>query len=299
MTDRDPARRHRSRRRDGDGETLDGDAILIGTLTVDAVLFDLDGTLVDSVPDLQDALNRLLMSMQRRTLSLEEVTRMVGDGAPTLIERSLAATGAPPSPQALPDLIHRFLKLYKSGASHRSKLYPDSVALLEALKRAGIRLGLVTNKPISATREVLDHFRIDHLFDAVVGGDSLAEKKPSGLPVVHVLERLGVASDRAALVGDMPNDFNAARAADVRPIIVTYGYAAQKPAAFGARETVDRLRDLPELLGRPAPPEGWAARALRAIDPRRRSVSSASGTGRRRPGDGPGRPDPEHMDETV
>lgn len=277
------------------GETLDGIDIPVGPLTVEAVLFDLDGTLIDSVPDLLDAVNRLLLSMQRRSLGLDEVTRMVGDGAAALVERALTATGAPPSPAAVPDLVQRFLKLYTGAAANRTRLYPDAVAVVQALSRAGIKLGLVTNKPMSATRAVLQEFGLDPWFGVVIGGDSLAEKKPSGLPVLHGLRMLGVASDRAAMVGDMPNDFKAARAAAVRPVIVTYGYAAGKPAAFGARETIDRLRDLPALLARPAPREGMWDRAMRVLGQQRQDRPAPVVADRKPP---PLR-DPDRMDRTV
>ncbi len=214
---------------------------------LDAVLFDLDGTLVDSARDLMDAVNAVLAEEGLRAVDLDETRAMIGDGARVLLERALARTGGDPG--AAPGLLPRLLALYEAGASRHTRPYPGVVETLEALRAAGLRLAVVTNKPERAARLVLADMGLDRYFEAVIGGDTLPRRKPDPAPVHEALRRLGVAPDRAAMVGDNHHDVEAGRAAGLRVVAVSYGYAHRPPAELGADRLIDAFAELPAALG--------------------------------------------------
>ena len=191
-----------------------------------AVAFDLDGTLVDSVADLMHASNALLAELGRPPVDLAAVRSFVGDGAPKLVERVLAATGGVPAADEAARCVKRFLAIYEADPSAHSTLYPGVAETLGRLVEAGLRLGVCTNKPMAATLRLLDDLGIAARFAAVVGGDSYPTRKPSPEPVLGLLERLGVAPAETVFVGDNEHDVAAGRAAGVaRVLVVPYGYA--------------------------------------------------------------------------
>ncbi|HEY8565461.1 MAG TPA: phosphoglycolate phosphatase [Beijerinckiaceae bacterium] len=214
--------------------------------TIDAVLLDLDGTLVDSARDLQEALNRLLAEEGLRSLDLSEVKGMIGDGVRKLLERALAAAGSDPA--RVDALLPRYLALYEGAASHHTDVYPGVRDTLQELRGEGLHLAVVTNKPEAATRIVLEALGLDAFLDAVIGGDTLPQRKPDPAPLHEALRRLGVGPDRAVMVGDNHHDVNAARAAGVRAIVVGYGYAHGAPEGFGADGLIDAFAELPAAL---------------------------------------------------
>jgi len=215
-----------------------------------AVVFDLDGTLVHSAPDLHAALNRLMVDEGRRALDLQEVVLMIGDGVPKLVERGFKATGDLPGADYLADAVKRFLADYEIHATVLTKLFPDVVETLTALKESGCRLGVCTNKPEAATLEILTELGIRDKIDAVVGGDTLdGVRKPDPRHLQAVLERLGVAPDAAVMVGDNPNDVASARNAGVRVIAVTFGYSRVAPTELGADRLIDGYGELLDALG--------------------------------------------------
>lgn len=208
-----------------------------------AIIFDLDGTLVDSARDLQDATNVLLSEQGLRPVSLDEVKSMIGDGAAKLVERAIVATGGDNT--RLPELVARFLKIYEGNASRHTQAYPGVPDTLKSLHGLGLALAVVTNKPYAATLEILEALGLRGFFGAVVGGDTLAERKPHPAPLLLALERLGVAPEAALMVGDNYHDAQAARAAGVRAFAVTYGYSHKPHAELGADRLIDAM---PELL---------------------------------------------------
>lgn len=208
-----------------------------------AIVFDLDGTLVDSARDLMNATNALLAEEGLRQVSLGEVKSMIGDGAAKLVERALTATGGDLA--RLPECVARFLAIYEAHASRHTQAYPGVPQTLERLRRLGLSLAVVTNKPFAATLDILDALELRAFFDAVIGGDTLPERKPHPAPILAALEQLGVAPEAALMVGDNYHDVQAAHAAGLRAFAVTYGYSHKPHAELGADGLIDAM---PELL---------------------------------------------------
>lgn len=213
---------------------------------IHAVVFDLDGTLIDSAGELRAALNRALGALGRRPLSHREVTAMIGDGIVRLTERALAATGAPLAGQALDRAVGTVRDAY--AGMPPSALYGGARETLADLAARGIALALCTNKPIDATRQILDQLGLAALFQAVAGGDSYPTKKPDPMPVRGLLAQLGVAPTAAAMVGDSSNDILAGRAAGLTTVAVSYGYSLAAPHELGADMVIDRLTDVMTVL---------------------------------------------------
>jgi len=209
-----------------------------------AVIFDLDGTLIDSEPDLRVALNKLLIEDARREVVRNEVIKMIGDGVPRLVQRAYLATGGLPDAPFAP-VIERFHALYEGHTADLSQPFPGAAEVLVSLRKAGLKLGVCTNKPELPTRKILDIFEFSDFFDAVVGGDSLnGIRKPDPRHLAAVLNRLGVSADQAVMVGDSHNDVATARRLKVPVIAVSFGYAHSAPSELGADALIDSFADL-------------------------------------------------------
>lgn len=211
-----------------------------------ALLFDLDGTLVDSAGDLQATLNEVLREEGAAPLELGEVRRMIGDGVPALVGRGLAARGIPES--ALPAMLARFNAIYEADPVARTRPYPGVADTLAALAAEGRRLALCTNKPEGAARAVLERLGLAGFFAAVVGGDTLAVRKPHPGHLLAALARLGATPAEAAMIGDNENDAAAARAAGLPVILARYGYSRLPLAEIAADREIDAFADLPRTL---------------------------------------------------
>lgn len=213
-----------------------------------AILFDLDGTIVDSVPDLAGALNDLLQELGHRQLELDAVRLMVGGGVPKLIERALRALDVAESDAKSEKLTGRFLELYTPRATRLTRLFPGAYELLEQLHGAGIGLGVCTNKPEAVSRRILEELGVAPMLGAVIGGDSLPVKKPDAGPVLTALEILNCTPERGLMIGDSGVDAQAARAAGIAIILVTFGYTRTPVAELGADATVDSFAEIPKAL---------------------------------------------------
>ena len=213
-----------------------------------ALVFDLDGTLVDSAPDLHRSLNAVLAECGRAPVSLADIRAMVGDGAAKLVERGFADTGATCEPMALPGLVERFLVHYRAGRHAMTTAFPGVVETLGTLKARGCRLGICTNKPYGPTLEILEVLGLTRFFDAVAGGDSLPVRKPDPGHLLGTLALLGEPADAALMVGDSANDVAVARAAGVPAVIVSYGYTRIPAAELGGDALIDEFADLLTLL---------------------------------------------------
>lgn len=215
-----------------------------------ALIFDLDGTLIDSAPAIGQALNRLLAERRRTAVTDDMVRRFIGDGARRLVERGFAATGAAlPAAEAGPAVV-RFLDLYAAIPAEPSCVYPGVPETLERLAGAGHPMGLCTNKPLAITRSVLAEVGLATFFGVVVGGDSLPQRKPAPEPLLAVARGLGRPAEGAVMVGDGPNDVAAARAAGSRIVAVSYGYPQGNLADLTADRVIDGFAELPDALER-------------------------------------------------
>lgn len=189
------------------------------------VLFDLDGTLVDSVPDLAQAIDRMLVEIDRLPAGVEKVRNWVGNGAAVLVKRALSGTMHPA--KELDGFDHAyalFLKFYAQATADKSELYSGVEQCLKTLQARGIQLGVVTNKPICFTETMLDGFSLSEYFQVVLGGDSLAQKKPEPEPLLSAMDACDAAPHNTLMVGDSSTDVRAARAAGCSVVCVPYGY---------------------------------------------------------------------------
>jgi phosphoglycolate phosphatase len=216
-----------------------------------ALVFDLDGTLVDSIPDLRAALNVMLAELRRRELTPDEVRCMIGDGARALVERALAATGTVTDFEAA---HQRFLRLYEGAPATLSRLYPGVATTLESLRASGARLAICTNKPQTATLRVLDAFGIATSFDAVLGGDAVPFRKPDPRHLLAAIERLGATTSEAVMIGDNENDYAAARATGIPIILMRYGYLRMPPETLAPDVWLDHFADIPQAVANCSPP---------------------------------------------
>jgi len=194
--------------------------------STEAILFDLDGTLVDSAPDLTSALNHTLEILGLKTHSEEKVRGWIGNGVEKLLHRGLTdslngiATG---------DDFWRakniFYSRYKEQSGHYSRLYPKVITTLKSLGKKGIRIACITNKDRCFTLPLLENLAIRKYFDIVVCGDDLTNKKPHPEPLLYAASRLGTTADSCIMVGDSASDVGAAVAAKMKVICVDYGYS--------------------------------------------------------------------------
>lgn len=212
------------------------------------LLFDLDGTLVDSLPDLLGALNLLRADLARGPLSDEQVRLMVGDGAAKLVERGLEIDGAVPGEPGLTALVERFLELYRARATETTRPFPEVERTLQGLRRGGWRLAVCTNKPERESRQILDELGLSPMFETVGGGDSFAERKPAAGHLLGLLDRLAAAPDHAIMVGDSRNDVLAARGAGLPVVVLSHGYGPDRPEDLGADRVIDCFSQLPAAL---------------------------------------------------
>jgi len=218
-----------------------------GELT-NAVLFDFDGTLIDSAPDIHAAVNELLKTHDLPPVTLEQAKAMIGNGVAKLVERAFAASGKPLAGAELEQAQRDMIPIYNRHLTRLTKLMPGALTALRQLRAAGAKLALVTNKPQAATREVLLHFRIFEEFGAVIGGDAVSNKKPSPEPLYLALERLHADRANAVMVGDSTTDVEAARNAGLPVIIIRGGYSKVPVEELGADLVLDSLVDLPAAL---------------------------------------------------
>lgn len=192
------------------------------------LIFDFDGTLIDSVPDLADATNAMLTTLGKDTYPLDTIRNWVGNGSRMLVERALVG-----KIEVLEDELtveeaehaeQVFFDAYKNLSDSKTVAYPNVDSGLRQLKEAGYTLALVTNKPIRFVPKILESFGWTSLFDMVLGGDSLTTKKPDPAPLLHVCDKLGVMQDKAVMIGDSRNDILAGQNAKIDTLGLSYGY---------------------------------------------------------------------------
>ena len=192
-----------------------------------AVLFDLDGTLIDSAPDLALAINHMLTSIGREEISPAIIRSWVGNGASILVQRGLSGQtdiDENLDPELLEKSLAIFLDFYANNLCVDTVTYPNVRSSLKILKAKGYRLAIVTNKPYDFIQPILDGLELNGLFELLVGGDTLEKRKPDPLPLHYACEKLGVTVEQCVMVGDSKNDVLAANAANMQSIGLSYGY---------------------------------------------------------------------------
>ena len=196
------------------------------------VMFDLDGTLVDSVPDLAAAVNHMLGQLGRVPAGIEQVGDWVGNGAPVLVRRALAGSvdHVGVDEEEAEAALQIFLQAY-GGAHELTTLYPGVTSCLDWLQQQDVRMAVVTNKPQRFVEPLLREMGIAGFFDWLIGGDTLPVKKPDPSALFHVMQMARVTPQQSLFVGDSRNDVLAARAAGVRMVAVPYGYNHGRPIA--------------------------------------------------------------------
>jgi phosphoglycolate phosphatase len=217
-----------------------------------AVLFDLDGTLLDTVDAIAAALNLALAETLLAPLTVAQVREMIGRGAPMLIERALAQLRAPMGEAAQAALVQRYLQHYEcieTGAGHSGRVYPGVRECLQQLHRQGLRLAVVTNKQKRLACGLLERLALSEWIEVLIGGDSCERRKPDPQPLQVACEAMRVKPAEALMVGDSVNDVLAARAAGVAVVCVPYGYnEGNDPRALACDALVETLAELPALL---------------------------------------------------
>jgi phosphoglycolate phosphatase len=222
-------------------------------------MFDLDGTLVHTAPDLAESLRHMLADLGMAPVDDATVEGWIGDGVSRLVKRALTGQrDGEPAPELYDRGYARFLEYYERFVSCLSRPYPGALEGLRALRSVDLPLACVTSKMARFTEALLRDLDLDRFFALVVSGDSLERKKPDPLPLLHVCARFGVEPADAVMVGDSSNDARAARAAGTSFVAVTYGYnGGQDPRTLGADLLIDSLEQLPlHLERRPLKREG-------------------------------------------
>jgi phosphoglycolate phosphatase len=210
-----------------------------------SIVFDLDGTLIDSAPDIHAAVNRALVALGMQVLPFAQIKGFIGNGAPVLVSRCLVALGHDPVGELHQTLFRKFLEFYEDSFD-LTVLYPNVLAALHSLTASGHRLGICTNKPHSATVAVLRHFGLTNTFRQVIGGDSLHVRKPDAAPLRKAINDLG--GGPALFIGDSEVDCETAAAASEPFWLFTEGYRKSSIADMNPTASFSDFSALPDLV---------------------------------------------------
>jgi phosphoglycolate phosphatase len=213
-----------------------------------AVIFDLDGTLVDTAPDLHAATNHVLSTLGRREISMEQVRAFVGHGARALIARGCEATGTAVDASAMETLYQDFITFYTANIAAHSQPYPGLIALLERCRDNGLAMGVCTNKLESLSVQLLTALDMKKYFGAIVGPDTIGVAKPDPRPYAEALARLGMPIEASLMVGDSETDIRTGQNAGVPVIAVSFGYTERHVRDFAPTHIIDHYDEAWPIL---------------------------------------------------
>lgn len=207
------------------------------------IIFDLDGTLVNSSVDITNSLNYAIEPYNLEKMTVEKTVGLVGEGLTMLVEKMLGSENA----RIMPDVMDRFIRYYSDHLTEFTVPYPGVPETLEKL--ADYRKAVVSNKREALSKRLLDTLKLSHYFDVILGSDSAGERKPSPKPILQILEVVKVKPAEAVIVGDSNFDIEAGKRAGIRTIAVTYGYRGAEFLS-GADDMIDHFPELPSVLER-------------------------------------------------
>ena len=207
------------------------------------VIFDLDGTLIDSQYDLALAVNHIRAAYGLPGISVDTVRAYIGNGIKSLVEKMITVEAG----RGIENTISEFRAFYGEHLLDNTRLYPGVLEVLESL--SAVKKAVLTNKPEAFTKEIIKGLRIDKYFESVSGGDSGRKKKPDPEPILEILTRFGISKNGCIMVGDGKNDILAARAAGIKCVAAQYGYTGKTELnAFGPDYTIKSIAELPKIL---------------------------------------------------
>jgi len=212
------------------------------------MLFDLDGTLVDTAPDFRNSVNFMLDHYNEPPVTLEEIRDWVGYGGRELIRRTMLAKKIEFDDPKLDKMLEIFLSHYTENIDDDSKLYPDVKETLVFLKDNQIKLSVCTNKHESLSNTLLEKLGVLHLFDYLVGAHTFEKRKPHPMPILKTLEYLNMNKDEAVMIGDSITDLRAAQGAEIPIVLVDYGYTDNKDIYNEADLVISNFSNLKELI---------------------------------------------------
>ena len=211
-------------------------------------IFDLDGTLVDTAPDFKNSINYMLNELNESEVSLEEIRNWVGYGARELIRRTVADKNIPHDEQKIEEMLKIFLLHYTHNIDDDSVLFNNVRNVLEFLKNNGIKLAVCTNKMERLSNILLEKLNVLHMFDYLVGGDSLSKSKPDPFPLLNICEKLNTEISDSIMIGDSVTDLNAGKGAGMPVVLVSYGYTDNKDIYNEADLVINDFSQLKELV---------------------------------------------------
>lgn len=215
------------------------------------VVFDLDGTLIDTAPDLIASVNHTIESLHLAPLAFEELNYIIGNGAKAMIERSCALRDHALDPDAMPALLERFITFYGQGMPGDSKPYPGLVAAMERLQAAGYKLAVCTNKTEQLALNLLRKLDLERHFAAITGGNTFPVRKPDAEHILGTIRLADGDPKRSIMIGDSINDILAARNAGIPSIAVPFGYSDVDVATLDPNHVISHFDELtPELVER-------------------------------------------------
>jgi len=215
-----------------------------------AIIFDLDGTLVDSAPDLAAALNHVLRQAGRPEIAAAHVGYLIGDGARAMIIKGFSASGTVPDETGTEAILQEFLSYYQQNITRYTTIFPEALNVIKRLVTMGIPLGLCTNKALGFARKLVTEIGLAPYFTVMTGGDSFDYQKPDPRHLIGTLDMMNCPRERAVMIGDTANDIIAAQKAGVAVIGVSFGYSTTPVTAFRPTVVIDHYNSFFDALAK-------------------------------------------------